>query len=318
MILENIYDVNAMDRFLDSCNKQKFKDASTGILLSRDLTKVDPTIFEKKYPENVFLNSGFTADNTGGYATAIESLRISGQGGFKDATDPDEDKGTISLSGETSLIAVAQRGTRTKWTDTEVQRALLGGYSITSRYMETVDMKYKQELDTAGLVGLRAGQTGVLNYSGVTPIDLGSTQIGDGTAIQDYNIIANFINTQRGAVYNTPEYMGNILYVPVTVYNHLQKTILAPDAGNGSVLYALQQNFPEISIVATFRAENVGGVRVMSLVSNNPQVMKFRVPVPLKSSPITQLGFEFFTDYAYHLAGIDVLETAGIQIGSDI
>lgn len=310
MKLSQIYDKEAFTKFADSCNKElRFKD---GILLARSLTKVDPTLIELKYPENVFMNAGFDISNVGGYANFVQSLRVSGQGGFKTATASSGDQGLISLAGEDSTIAVFERATQAVWTDTEVQQAAMEGYNIASRYVSEVDRIYKQDLDRAGLVGLKTGQYGILNTTAFTAVPLGAA-IDAGTAKAAYEAMTAFILQQRNAVFNTPEYMANKMFIPVTTFNWLQKTIFDSSAGNGSVLKALMENYPEIMFLPTPRAENVGGEKVMSLVSTNANSIKMRLPVPLKNAPLETNGFRKSTDYVYRIAGVDVLEpTAGL------
>jgi hypothetical protein len=306
MKLNQIYDKEAFTKFADSCNKGlKFKD---GVLLARSLTKIDPTLIEKAYPENVFMNAGFDISNVGGYANFIQTLRVLDQGGFKTATGSSGDQGLISLAGEDSTLAVFERAAQAVWNDTEVQQAAMEGFNIAGRYVQAVDRIYKQDLDTAGLVGLKSGQYGILNTTAFTAVPFGAT-IDAGTAKAAYEAVTAFILQQRNAVFNTPEYMANKLFMPVTTFNWLQKTIFEATAGNGSVLKALQENYPEIMFLPTPRAESVGATKVMSLVSTNPNAMKFRLPVPLKNAPLETNGFRKSTDYVYRIGGMDVLES---------
>lgn len=316
MKLSQIYNKESFMAFADSVNKAKFYDAS-GVLLARSLTKIDPTLIETKYPENVFINSGFDISNIGGYANTVQTLRVSGAGSFKSANGSSNSQGIISLQGEDSTIKVTERAATTVWTDTEIQQASMEGYNIASRYVSEVDRIYKQELDRSGLVGLEDGQYGILNTPSFTAVGLGSA-IGSGTAQADYDLVAGFIVSQYDAVNNTPEYMGDKLFMPATVYNHLAKTILNSAAGDKSILMSLRANFPEISFISTPRAQSVGGGRVMSLVSSNPNVLKFRVPVPLKNAPLESNGFRRSTDYLYRIAGVDVLESAGGLIATGV
>lgn len=316
MKLSQIYNKAAFMAFADAANKQKYYDAN-GILLARSLTKVDPTLIETKYPENVFLNAGFDVSNIGGYANNIQTLRVSGAGEFKTATGSSNSQGIISLQGEDNIIKVTERAAQTVWTDTQVQQAAMEGYNLASRHVMEVDRIYKQDLDRSGLVGLETGQYGILNTPEFTAAALGAA-IGAGTALEDYELVSAFITTQYDAVNNTPEYMGGCLFMPTTVYNHLKKTILNSASGDKSVLMSLKANFPEIDFIATPRAQNVGGGRVMSIVSKNPNVLKFRLPVPLKNAPLETNGFKKSTDYVYRIAGIDVLESSGGRIATGV
>ena len=73
MKLKQLIDENSLLSHLEVA--KNFKDAS-GILLAQHLTKVDPKIFARLYPDNVFLNSGLTIDNTGGLADTIKKIKF--------------------------------------------------------------------------------------------------------------------------------------------------------------------------------------------------------------------------------------------------
>lgn len=310
MKLEEIYDKQSFEAFADcvnQSNKKKFKD---GIMLSRTFTKIDPTLIEKKYPENAFLNSGIAVSNIGGYANTIQTLRVSGSGGFNTMTSSDSAKGVISLIGEATSLKVYGRAARLQWEDTEVQQAAMEGFNLQARYVQEVDKIYKQDLDKAEATGIVAGQYGVLNHPDFTA-EAASAPITTSTNGTDaYNLISEHIQAQKLAVKHTPEYMANKFAMPSSTITILQKLLMDSAAGNGSVLSALMSNFPEISFFGTSRAEDVGGVKVGSLYSTSADALKVRIPVPLKNYPLTVLSSTSYSDYVYRVGGIDVLEAA--------
>ena len=94
MKLKQLIDENSLASHLEVA--KTFKD-SQGILLAQHLTKVDPKVFQKLYPDNVFLNSGLSIDNTGGLADTIKKVRVSAKGSFTDVSNRGGNKGLISL-----------------------------------------------------------------------------------------------------------------------------------------------------------------------------------------------------------------------------
>ena len=96
---------------------------SAGVVQGRNTVTVDPTLFEKKYPDNVFLNSGIQADNTGGYGNAVESLRKDYTGGFNSASDSGDVKGRIGMNTEYSVIHVSGKKALSELHQAELKEA---------------------------------------------------------------------------------------------------------------------------------------------------------------------------------------------------
>ena len=310
MKIKQVFNLDAVKVFTDS----KFKDSSaTGAILGRQLEHIDPKIFEKKYPALAFMNSGIAIDNSGGYSTTVVSLRINDEGGFANAGDLSDDKGKISINGEDSTIKVKDREAHSSWTDTQVERSKLQNINLPSRYLSATNSIYQRELDRIGYLGIEGitGSIGLFNYAGFAT-GAAAGAIDTLTAQEQYDVISNLIVRQQSAVQNTPEYMANRVDMPVRVMNVIKATILDTAAGTKSVLLALKDNHPEIVFSATSRAESTanGGDLAASVTiaySNNDEGMKFRLPLPLQFSPITEDGFKFKMDSKYSVAGLDVL-----------
>lgn len=310
MKLGNLYDLASFEAFCDSATQRGFTDAYAGTVLARNLTSVDPRIFEKKYPELALINSGIEADNSGGYARRIQSLRLQDLGGFTNSGDQSSDKGKISLSGEDSFLRVVERESHSKWTDSEIREAELQGINLPQRYVQAHNRIYMREVDQIGLVG-GIGTEGLLNYSGFDTDSSGGA-IGTLTSVEKYEAFADMITTQRNAVNNTPEYSANRVITSTAVLNDLAASILDTAAGSMSVLAALRANFPDVTFMASFRAGDVGGASATVAYSNNTEVMKMRIPQPLTIGEIIKLGsFDYQVDSKYRIAGLDVLEDTG-------
>lgn len=318
MRIGQLYNLDAFKQFLDSGNRPGFADAYTGIVLARNLTAVDPRIFEKKYPELSFISSGIEADNSGGYVQAIESLRIREQGEFRTAGDRASNKGKISLAGEDNLIKVIEREAESDWTETDVKQSELQNINLVSKYLEYHNKIYLREIDETGYLGVPdiAASTGLLNYAGFTST-AATGAIGALTAQQMYDDIAGLITAQNNAVNNTPEFMVTNVDMPVYVLNTLTVTILNTAAGSSSVLSALKANFPGVSFRATFRADNAGGAGVSHTVAytNNSEAMKMRIPLALTIGEVIKVtSFKYHVDSKYRVAGLDILDDASAYI----
>lgn len=318
MKIGQIYDLNAFENFLKSSDKRAFGDATAGagVILARNLTAIDPKIFEKKYPELTFVNSGVGVDNTGGYVERVQSLRLVDMGGFSTAGDLSGNKGKISLTAEDSYIKVYEREAFSKWTDTEIKQAELQGVNLPSRYIETHNKRYLREIDQIGYLGIETNK-GLLNFAGFGATAAGGA-IGTLTAQQMYDAFADLITSQWNAVYNTPEYKANRVDMAVSVYNVIANTMMDTSAGTATVLKALQDNFAGVMFNGTVRAESSnftsGGSRTIAYC-NTEDSMIMRIPLALTIGEIIKLGsFDYHVDSKYRIAGLDVLENTSAKI----
>ena len=199
----------------ETIKKIKFMDAYNGTVLERNLTAVDPTVFEKKYPDLTFFNTGIDADNTGGAAKRIQSLRLLDNGEFKTAGDETSNKGKISISGEDNDILVHSKEAFAEWTKNDVETAALQNYSLTGKLMAAIDKQYKREIDAAGLTGIQSN-AGLLNNT-IFATSAASGAIATLAAQVMYDEISALIIDQHNAVSNTQEYMADMVIMPVDV-----------------------------------------------------------------------------------------------------
>lgn len=313
MKIGNAFDLKSFSCFCDSAKRPGFQDSEAGTILARSLTAVNPRVFEKKFPELAFVNSGIQADNTGGFASRIQSKRLQEIGGFTQAGDASGNKGKISLAGEDSVLKVVQRESHSTWSDTEIKQAALENVNLPERYVQSHNGIYMREVDEIGLAGKGGITEGLLNYSGFGS-DSAAGVISTLTAQQMYDEVSDAIQAQWNAVNNTPEYMGNRVIMPTRVMNKLQATILNTAAGSSTVLKALQDNYPSVTFMSSFRADTVangGDLSASALVvySNNEESMVMRLPVPLTIGEIIKVSsFDFRVDSKYRIGGLDVLE----------
>lgn len=313
MKISQVYCLDSFKRLKESVERSNFADSFAGTVLARNLTAIDPKIFEKKYPELALINSGIVADNSGGYARKIQSLRLQDLGGFTTSGDASGNKGKISLAGEDSYLNVIVREAESIWSDDEIKEAELQNINLPSRYIQTHNKIYLREIDTIGLVGVDAKE-GLLNHSGFTS-GAASGAISTLTAQEMYDEISALITDQWNAVNNTPEYKANRVIMPVDVLNTISTTILNSAGSEMSVARAIMANFPGVEFKGSFRADDVGGASATVAYSNTEDVMKMRIPVPLTVGEIIKVGsFDYKIDSKYRIAGLDILENTGGRI----
>ena len=329
MLVKNLYDISSFQNmgghksFIDSVSEQKktssftsFRDSAItgGIVLSRFLEEVDPIILTKKYPENTFLNSGITVDNSGNpYARTITSRRVTPTGGFTDSSDSTTDRGQIGISAEVSQINTNPLGAQSKWTEDDLKEAELSGINLLEQFLDNAQTIYTREVNRIGLLGIGAKE-GLLNFSGYNTT-ASAALINTFTSEQQYNLFRDLINRQFNAVQNTEAYKANKVIMPVRVFNEIQKTVFNSAAGFPSVLMALQSNFPEIQFLPTDIEPTTPGGSSTVAYSTNRDSMAFRIPMPLRYSPIVTIGgWDYMIDYKYRIAGLDILETKSGEI----
>ena len=311
MKIGNLYNLQSFQGFLDSHRKQGFADGYAGTVLARNLTQVDPTILERKYPELTFVNSGIQADNSGGYARRIQTLRTRETGQFRTAGDSSSEKGKISMAAEEKDLKVISREAESHWDEDDVRESELQGINLPARYVENHNRIYMREVDEIGYLGIE-GNDGLANYAGVTS-NSASNSVDALTSVEKYEEIAELITGQRNGVNNTPEYAATNVDMPVRVMNDLAASILDTTAGRSSVLAALEGNFPGVRFNASFRLDEPA-TSVTIAYNNSADAMKMRLPVPLTIGEVVRLtSFKFHVESKYRIAGLDLFEPAAVR-----
>ena len=309
MKLKQLIDENSLLSHLEVA--KNFKDAS-GILLAQHLTKVDPKVFQKLYPDNVFLNSGLTIDTTGGLADTIKKVRVSAKGSFSDSSNRGNNKGLISLDGESDSIGVIARESTIEYTDDEIEKAKLGNYNLVEKLLSAVDEVYRKEIDEAIATGTSHNK-GLLNHAGFV---VNSASVITGmTGVQMYDAIATLIIDQWNGVNNTNGYMADKVMLPTKVMNTLASKKWKEDTSEKSVLTVLKESFPSVQFLSSWRANKVGNVSVTACYSSNENGIVVRIPQPLViGKTVSQGSFGYRADAKYRVAGIDVAETKACRL----
>jgi len=296
--LNQYFNIKSFKAYKDSAEKGGFTDAA-GIIIKENLKQVDPTIFEKKFPALAILNSGIQADNTGGYSEVIQSLRTQPTGEFKISGDNSDNKGKISLQGESSQIQVISKEAQSDWSDTDLKQAAMQNINLQQSFLSAHVELYQRDVDTILALGTgKVGSYGLFNYSGWTT-DTATVATGQ----EKYDAVAAVIFDQHNQVFNTIEYMADTVILPVANYNNIARSILNSAGSEMSVLSALKKNFPDINFLASARATKIVAY------STNSQAMKARIPVPLEVSEIVKIAFKYHVESKHRIAGLDILES---------
>ena len=312
---ENIYNLEKIKSFHDSANRMMkevvpFTDNLGGGLIAPEaLVHVEKRIYKKQFPDLVLLQTGIRVNNEGSYNRFIRSLRTATEGGFAYADEVASDKGVLTLSGETSIMEVAEKGIRTFWTDSQVKELALQGVNCANEHVAGVLKKYQEDIDEIGLIGDKRVE-GLLNSS-VYTTSAASKTVENLNGLELYQEIAEFINEQWTGVNNIMAYMGNVCLVPIDFMNKAMTELLPADtAGNSvrvkTVWSCLTDNFPTVKFMAS---EKCTRTRKALLMSTSDEALQLRIPVPLEVGEVVRTGsFEYKTDYKYRIAGCDILQ----------
>ena len=129
------------------------------------------------------------------------------------------------------------------------------------------------------------------------------------TGLQQYGEIKDLVNAQRAAVSNDPVFGADKIAIDPLTYNIIASTYIDTTGSVGTVLEATMRDF-NIQYVITFRAEDVGGVKVLNAYSSDARAMVMRIPMQLQVSNIYQKGFSSYVESMFRVGGLDVIENA--------
>jgi hypothetical protein len=300
--------------------KVNFADDAAGTILARNLEVVDPTIFKQQYAGLTFLQGGIQISNIGGWGEFVTKIKRSINGDFSNSSNAANGIGKISISAESDTIPVFYREAFSEWTDEEIKQAEMEGRNLVSELMEAHNEVYNRNIDTIGYTGqlnddgVTLKTEGLLNFSGFT--SGAGTQVGTGSAEDDYNQIKTLIVSRRTEAKNNEVLMPTNVVFPTRVFEYVSSTILNTAGTGDSILEALQKKYPSITFGATSKAEFTGGAATVTVCySANPRAMVFRIPTPLEIGEILKpANWKFKTDSRYRVAGLDVIENAAAEI----
>ena len=314
--VSHFFDGDCLKQLVSQHSCQKFSDAIGGLMVPQQLEFISTEIFERKYPDLTFINSDILIDNTGGYNSTITSLMDDFEGEFVQAGDKSDNAGNISTSRQASKISVYEMKGSAEWSDSEVQTAAMEGYSVPSRRIAAVNKVYMQTIERIGLIGIDPNNgeqpvLGLLNFGGFDA----RTASGSHTTLtaqQNYDEIAALITTQWASVNNTSAYRATNVIMPIAVFNYLSTQPYNGTLGEGkTVLQVLMQNFPMITFSYSpycneiAHLENNTTATVAFCPAND--CMRYRIPMPLQFSPVTQINFDYKVAAKVRIGGLDVL-----------
>lgn len=326
--INDIKKVYNLKSFEDAAAQAKsFKDAG-GVILARNLEHISSELFVQEYPGLTFMQSGITVNNEGGFAASITKIKLAVQGAFKQSGSNTNTTGKITMGGESDTIRVIGREASSDWSEPELKEAELQNINLASRFVEGHAEVYNRELDEIGFLGAGT-QKGLLNAAWNTTST--SDTAANLSGLDLYEAIATLIQEQWSSVRNTASFKADRVVMPDDVYNLCFSKLMTSDvtltgdtqltahilASADSVMAALVKNFPTITFLSTDKAtkdDDAGRTSATVAFSTNRAGMQFRLPTPLALSPVAQVGFKYYMESYYRVAGLDVIETNAARL----
>ena len=291
-----LYDYDAV---IDASNKiAQVIDGQNGAFARENLVALSRKIHQF-IPNGVTFNQlGISIDNTGGYANAIKSLRLSYDGDFEKSGTSTTTNGKITVGGDTSLIPVDGYEAESDYSVTELNQARMENRNLQSELFKAHQDKYLRKLDT--LVYDR-----LINYGKFTKEDSPQTW-ATMTDEELSNTLRNFVIKQRNAV--SMGYESNVLVMP----KGLKLRCEASDykaLGELTIAEKLAKTLG-VKLVGTtkLKGAGTGETDLIIAIANNDNSMVIRVPKRLGLSPIDRRGNKFYFEGSFRVAGLDILE----------
>jgi hypothetical protein len=304
--LGQIYDLQSFDGAKKYFEGQGTNDSSGGMILARNLEHVSSQVFEQRVAGLSFLtNSGITVNNEGGYADFITKLKVRPEGDFKLAGASTNGNGKISIGGESDSIKVFYKEANSDWSETDLQKASLQNINLVARFLQAHDTKYKENIDTIGYLGQDGKTKGLLNNTGFAS-DSAAKTFASSTALEMYNEVKDLVLAQRSAVLNDEMFSCNKLAVHPETYNLLNGTFMDSSAGLTTVREAIERTLG-VAFVLTSKAKISNVNRIVAYTDSN-LAMQMRIPVPLKMSNTYTMGFKYYIESMFGIAGFDLIE----------
>jgi len=277
-----------------------------GLVLSRELEYLVPTIKEQVFPELTFLKTGVGVDNSGGYSNLITSKKMSINGGFKKSGGNGSNDGRITLDGQDSSIKSERYEARFSENDDTIGQNALVGINLLSRLVQATNTKYNQMIDEFGYVG-NGTNKGILNTT-LFATDGASATFATLTPKQIVDEIFALVNAQRGAVNFDPVFSANRIIIPSSIVGLFSQNY---NSNDGIMpLYQAIKQLLNVDIVSTYRATTT-----ITAISTDSRAMEMRIPMPLKASNEFRQGFRTEMEFATRVAGVDIYESdAGFRM----
>ena len=291
-----LYDYNAVINASDKA--VQVVDGQNGAFVRENLVSLSRKIHQF-IPNGVTFNQlGIMIDNTGGYANAIKSLRLSYDGDFEKSGTSTTTNGKITIGGDTNLIPVDGYEAESDYSVTELNQARLENRNLQAELFKAHQDKYLRKLDA-----LVYGK--ITTYTGFTKED--STK--EWRAMTDEELsdtLRNLIIKQRNAV--SMGYEADVLVVPKDLKLRCESSDYKA-LGDLTIAEKLAKTLG-VKIVGSNRVggAGTGGKDMAIAISSNEDSMVIRVPKRLGISPVDRRGNKFYFEGSFRVAGLDILE----------
>jgi len=291
-----LYDYNSL--LYASEQVSKVLDGQNGAFVRENLIQLSRKIHQF-IPNGITFNQlGIMVDNTGGYANAIKSLRLSYNGDFKKAGTSSNTNGKISVGGDTDLIPVDAYEAESDYSVTELNQARLENRNLQSELFKAHQDKYLRKLDELIYNKLTT-------YAGFTKED-STKEWEDMTDEELSDTLRNLVIKQRNAV--SIGYEADVLVVPKALKLRCESSDYKA-LGDLTISEKLAKTLG-VRLVGTDKLKGAGkgGKDLAIAISSNEESMIIRIPKRLGISPVSRFGNKFYFEGSFRVAGLDILE----------
>jgi len=297
-----LYDFDGVKTFI--------QDSVDGLVAQGQLVKSSKQIFEEKFKDLTLWETGLIVNNEGGFARAIERLKVTPKGSFRSAMGRHDTNGIISLDGQSELIKIDVRDAESSYSiydEKATQVNLLTGL------MKAHNEVFVDDLDKIGYLG-----DDILGNKGLLNIDYSSSFAGGKTweAMTDKELtdaLRELYITQTVAVGVKSLYATHII-VPVGVY--LKISVNDYKDGVDLTIRRKMERDLGVKFVPTYRAVGVKdfGCDVAVAMSNDQYAQQFRLPQPLKFTPLFRENYKRRVTSYYGVGGVDFINDCGARL----
>jgi hypothetical protein len=273
-------------------------DGQNGAFVKENLVQLSRKIHQF-IPNGVTFNQlGVMIDNTGGYANAIKSLRLSYDGDFEKSGTSTTTNGKIRVGGDTNLIPVDGYEAESDYSVTELNQARIENRNLQGELFKAHQDKYLRKLDTLIYDKL-------IGYTGFTKEDSPKTWASM-TDEELSDTLRNLVIKQRNAV--SMGYEADVLVMPKDLKLRCESSDYKA-LGEMSIAEKLAKTLG-VRLVGTTKLKGVGtgGTDLVIAISSNEDSMVIRVPKRLSISPVSRFGNKFYFEGSFRVAGLDILE----------
>ena len=290
----DLYDYQSFETAI----KTQVEDGQQGAFVKENLIELSKKIHTFVPYDVTFQQIGFNVDTSGGWANAVKSLRVVGEGGFKKSGTSSQTLGKISIGGDTNLIKIEGYEAESDYTVAELNQAKMENRNLPQELMRVHQMKYLRLLNEL-IFGKLANND---DYDRDTAPNKWKTMTDEELS----NTLRNVVINQRNNV--SSAYEANVLLVPKDLK-------LRCDSSDYKALtdLTISEKLAKtlgVKLVGSHLLSGVGAgdSDVAIALSNNEESAVIRLPKKFGVSPTHRIGNRFYFESYFRVGGVDILE----------